>query len=121
MYLKFILPFLFLSSSQLVTAAKNPKRGLAFAATNSPLDIINANQSASVVSWQYNWNSFPPVYLATSNIPFIPMQWGSASIDSFQGAVDSQGAQVILASHSSDIYQRRLIPVIDFQRTRLRE
>ena len=103
MHLKLILPFIFLTSSHLVTAAKNPKRGLAFAATNSPLDIINANQSASVVSWQYNWNSFPPVYLATSNIPFVPMQWGSASIDSFQGAVDSQGSKVILASRSNSV------------------
>lgn len=79
-----------------VPARKNPKRGLAFAAADSPIDIYNANQTSSVVSWQYNWANIPPAYLATSNIPFIPMQWGSGSIEGFSDAVRSQGADVVL-------------------------
>jgi hypothetical protein len=77
-----------------LASSKNPKRGLAFAAT--PDDIINANQSASVISWQYNWASMPPAYLATSNVKYIPMQWGSSGIQAFADDVQAQEADVIL-------------------------
>ena len=73
---------------------KNPKRGLGFSAM--PDDIINANQSASVVSWQYNWAILPPAYLATSNIEYIPMQWGSSGIQAFSDNVQAQEAHTIL-------------------------
>lgn len=75
--------------------AKNPKRGLAFA-SDVPGDVFNANQSASLISWQYNWNSIPPVYLATSDVPYVPMQWGSAAIDTFDDSVQVQGSKIIL-------------------------
>lgn len=83
----------FLSFS-LTNSTKNPKRGLGFSA--EPGDIINANQSASVISWQYNWASMPPAYLATSNIEYIPMQWGSLGIQGFADDVQAQGANTIL-------------------------
>jgi hypothetical protein len=74
---------------------KNPKRGIGYAG-DLPGDIINANQTGSVISWQYNWANIPPDYLATSNITYIPMQWGSANIDSFGDDVNAQGANTIL-------------------------
>lgn len=78
------------------TGVKNPKRGLAFAAGDTPGDLNNANQSTSVISWQYNWGNFPPDYLVESNIKHIPMQWGGAGIDSFADQVKAQGADTIL-------------------------
>ena len=82
------------SLSLSLASSKNPKRGLGFAAT--PDDIINANQSASVISWQYNWASMPPAYLATSNVKYIPMQWGSSGIQAFSDDVQAQEADEIL-------------------------
>jgi hypothetical protein len=76
---------------------KNPKRGISWAA-ESPADIQNVNQTASVISWQYDWANIPPAYLATSNVKYIPMQWGSGSIDRFVDAVRAQGADTILVS-----------------------
>ena len=61
-----------------------------------PGDIINANQTNSVLTWQYNWAPLPPVYLATSNVKYIPMQWGSVGIDTFADDVKAQGADTIL-------------------------
>jgi hypothetical protein len=81
---------------------KNPKRGLAFADGDTPADLINANQSQSVISWQYNWASLPPAYLATSNIKYIPMQWGSGGADQFQESVQAQGADTILGFNEPD-------------------
>ncbi|KAF9524085.1 glycosyl hydrolase catalytic core-domain-containing protein [Crepidotus variabilis] len=88
--------------SLVAAGSKNSKRGLCFAAGDTPGDIINANQSSSVVSWQYNWNSLPPAYLATSNIKYIPMQWGSSGIESFAEQVKAQGADTILAFNEPD-------------------
>ncbi|KAJ3516261.1 hypothetical protein NLJ89_g1236 [Agrocybe chaxingu] len=65
-------------------------------------DIINANQSDSLISWQYNWGDLPPAYLATSNIKYIPMQWGSVGIDNFAEDVKMQGADTILAFNEPD-------------------
>ncbi|EAU92344.1 glycosyl hydrolase 53 domain-containing protein [Coprinopsis cinerea okayama7 len=88
--------------TNLTPGVKNPKRGLAFAASKSPMDIHNANQTASLISWQYNWANIPPAYLATSNIPFVPMQWGSGAIDNFVDAVRAQGAEVVLGFNEPD-------------------
>lgn len=74
---------------------KNPKRGLGYAGS-VPGDIINANQTDSVISWVYDWGSAPPNYLATSGIPYIPMQWGSVGASGFQNQVETQGATTIL-------------------------
>lgn len=90
--------FLATSFSFSLASTKNPKRGLGFAA--APDDILNANQSASVISWQYNWDSMPPAYLATSNIEYIPMQWGSSGIQTFSEDVQAQGANTILVRYS---------------------
>jgi hypothetical protein len=95
---------IYLSTLSLASSSKNPKRGLGFAAT--PDDIINANQSASVISWQYNWASMPPDYLATSNVKYIPMQWGSSGIQAFSDDVQAQEADAVLVRQrfSSMIY-----------------
>lgn len=74
---------------------KNPKRGIGYAG-DVPGDVINANQTNSVISWDYNWASIPPDYLATANLTYIPMQWGSVGSDSFASDVQAQGANIIL-------------------------
>lgn len=84
------------------TGVKNPKRGLAFAAGDTPGDLNNANQSASVISWQYNWADSPPDYLVESNIKYIPMQWGGAGLDSFADQVKAQRADTILTFNEPD-------------------
>lgn len=101
-----------------LASSKNPKRGLGFAAT--PNDIINANQSASVISWQYNWASMPPAYLATSNVKYIPMQWGSSGIQAFSDDVRAQEADVILVRQFSSMISTicLTVKIQDFQRTR---
>ena len=101
-----------------LASSKNPKRGLGFSA--SPDDIINANQSASVISWQYNWASMPPAYLATSNVKYIPMQWGSSGIQAFSDDVRAQEADVILVRLFSSMIMTIFLTVmiLDFQRTR---
>jgi len=92
------VPFLFCLVACIsfsVARTKNPKRGIGYAG-DLPGDIINANQTKSVISWQYNWANIPPDYLATSNITYIPMQWGSVNVDSFADDVKAQGADTIL-------------------------
>jgi len=94
-----LLP-LVLSISLAVARTKNSKRGIGFSST-VPGDLINANQSNSLISWQYNWGSLPPDYIATSNIPYVPMQWGSAAIDGFSSTVKILGSNTILVCHIS--------------------
>lgn len=87
----------FLSSALLISAQNlTSKRGMAFSAAETPGDIINANQTKSQISWQYDWGSIPPEYLAVDGIEYIPMQWGSANIEGFADAVQTQGAKTIL-------------------------
>lgn len=87
-----------LAQVSLTLAAKNPKRGLAFADGDTPGndDVKKANTSSSIVSWQYNWGATPPDYLSKSGIPFIPMQWGTSGIENFASSVKSQGVKTIL-------------------------
>lgn len=79
----------------LVFAAKNPKRGLAYAESSITNDIQLAAQSNSVISWQYNWGTSPPDYLQQSGIPYIPMQWGANGVENFAAAVLASGAKTI--------------------------
>jgi len=88
----FRLVFLTTSAIGYTTA----KRGLAFAAGDTPGDLYNANQTGSHVSWIYDWASTPPAYITESHIEYIPMQWGSEGIDRFPDAVKRQGARSIL-------------------------
>ncbi|KAJ3513041.1 hypothetical protein NLJ89_g3168 [Agrocybe chaxingu] len=99
------LVLLLLSTTTLlpVFASKNPKRGIAFADPSNPVDIKNANTSSSVISWQYNWASSPPDYLAKSGIPYIPMQWGTSGIGDFVNNVKKQGAKTILGFNEPDL------------------
>uniref|UniRef100_A0A0W0FUM6 Asl1-like glycosyl hydrolase catalytic domain-containing protein n=1 Tax=Moniliophthora roreri TaxID=221103 RepID=A0A0W0FUM6_MONRR len=82
--------------------AKNLKRGLTFA-SNSPNDISKANDTSSVISWQYNWGTSPPAYLASSGIPYVPMQWGAGDIANLSGAVKAQNAKIVLAFNEPDL------------------
>ncbi|KAF8073624.1 hypothetical protein FPV67DRAFT_1409792 [Lyophyllum atratum] len=83
-------------------AAKNPKRGLAFAEGDHPDDIKVANQSSSVLSWQYDWGQSPPTYLAQSKITYIPMQWGANGIETFAAKVKASGAKTVLTFNEPD-------------------
>jgi hypothetical protein len=75
---------------------KNPKRGLAFAAGDTPGDLNNANQTRSVITWIYDWDRSPAPYLVESHIEYVPMQWGAQNIETFGDVVKSQGAKAIL-------------------------
>ncbi|KAG6911304.1 hypothetical protein DXG01_002143 [Tephrocybe rancida] len=77
------------------------KRGMAFSAPDTPGDIANANQTKSQISWQYDWGSTPPAYMAIDGIEYIPMQWGSVGIEGFANTVKVQGAKTILVRLNS--------------------
>ncbi|KAJ8462903.1 hypothetical protein ONZ45_g17771 [Pleurotus djamor] len=80
--------------------AKNTKRGLAFAAFPSPNDILHANQSASVISWHYDWSSSPTSSaVANSHIEYVPMQWGTNNL---AGLVKARGAKTVLGFNEPD-------------------
>ncbi|KAG6874374.1 hypothetical protein C0995_015110 [Termitomyces sp. Mi166 len=97
----FLRAAVFLSSALLISARNSTsKRGMAFSAAETPGDILNANQTKSQISWQYDWGSSPPEYLAVDGIEYIPMQWGSANIEGFADAVQTQGAKTILVRRS---------------------
>ncbi|KAG6813247.1 hypothetical protein H0H92_012884 [Tricholoma furcatifolium] len=93
-----------LLSCIMIVSARNltSKRGMAFSDPNTPGDIDNANQTQSQISWQYDWGSSPPEYLAIDGIQYIPMQWGSAGIQGFAESVKTQGASTILAFNEPD-------------------
>lgn len=98
----FIPKFLVLSFVlSFVAAARNPKRGLAFADSSNHEDVIKANQSNSVISWQYDWGTSSPSYLAKSGIAYIPMQWGASGVENFAAQVKAKGATTILVSWSA--------------------
>ncbi|CAA7261406.1 unnamed protein product [Cyclocybe aegerita] len=91
LFARLLLLLLSTTTSLPASASKNPKRGIAFADPSNPVDIKKANTSSSVISWQYNWASSPPDYLAKSGIPYIPMQWGTSGIEDFANNVKKQG------------------------------
>ncbi|KDR82675.1 hypothetical protein GALMADRAFT_134252 [Galerina marginata CBS 339.88] len=66
-------------------------------------DIRTANTTTSVISWQYNWGTSPPDYLAKSGIPYIPMQWGSYGVETFGATVKMQGATTIFGFNEPDL------------------
>ncbi|KAF9498993.1 hypothetical protein BDN71DRAFT_262270 [Pleurotus eryngii] len=88
-------------SSVLVLAAKNPKRGLAFADSNNARDLVHANQSNSAITWQYDWLASPSSTLASSGIQYVPMQWGIFGIQNLANSV--KGAKVLLAFNEPDL------------------
>lgn len=93
-----MVPFILAAflSSILVLAAKNPKRGLAFADNNSARDLLHANQSNSAVTWQYDWAASPSSTLASSGIQYVAMQWGTNGIQNV--ASSTKGAKILLVS-----------------------
>ncbi|TFK70460.1 hypothetical protein BDN72DRAFT_540155 [Pluteus cervinus] len=86
-------------------AQKNPKRGIAFAAGNTPNDILNANQSSSVTTWVYDWANTPPSYLATSGLEYVPLQWGSPNIEDFIPNAIACNATHVLGFNEPDFDQ----------------
>jgi len=97
-YLLVVLSFL---SFQYVTAQVNPKRGIAFAEDNGD-DLYQITQDGSVISWLYNWAIEPPSYVEDSDIPFVPMQWGSGDIQSFDVDMDSECPTFLLTYNEPD-------------------
>lgn len=77
-------------------ATKNPKRGLSFPAANNPADVLNINQTRSVVSWTYDWSITPPDYLADTGVEYVPMQWGAGNIESLASIMSKTGAKTLL-------------------------
>ncbi|KAF8899264.1 hypothetical protein BD779DRAFT_1430686 [Infundibulicybe gibba] len=91
---------LFVSPS--LADGKNAKRGLAFAAGDTPGDLVNANQTKSVITWIYDWGSLPLDYIAESNLAYVPMQWGGGSINNIGTSIKTQGAKVMLGFNEPD-------------------
>ncbi|EGN96083.1 hypothetical protein SERLA73DRAFT_162035 [Serpula lacrymans var. lacrymans S7.3] len=83
------------------TNASNSKRGLAFADNTNPTDISVAENTE--VSWVYDWGTTPASYIASSGLPYIPMQWGTSGVESFAATVTSQGAKTILGFNEPDL------------------
>lgn len=73
-------------------------RGLTFPAANNPADVLNINQTHSLISWVYDWGLDAPAYLADSGIEYVPMQWGAGNIENLAASVKAQGSKVILVS-----------------------
>lgn len=99
MHLLHLIPSILLSCSWSVSAAKNPKRGLAYAEADGT-DIAVANQSASVISWVYDWGTTARPFITSSRLQYIPMQWGAGGIETFASTVLAQGAKTILVCES---------------------
>ncbi|KAJ7109015.1 hypothetical protein C8R43DRAFT_183792 [Mycena crocata] len=95
------------------SAAKNSKRGLAYAEADRPTDIAVANQSASVLSWVYDWGTTPRPFITASNLKYIPMIWGRDGVDTFASKVLAQGAKTILAFNEPDFASQSNIPAAE--------
>ncbi|KAJ3783072.1 hypothetical protein GGU10DRAFT_405662 [Lentinula aff. detonsa] len=76
----------------LVRRTANAKRGIAFSDTTTT-DLSYAANTA--ISWEYNWAISPPANLP-SGIEHVPMQWGKASIENLQDAVEKTGFKYVL-------------------------
>lgn len=117
MHISILLPCALLLASSAI-AKKNPKRGLAFAESDNPNDIKKVNTSTSVISWQYDWGTAPPDYLAKSAINYIPMQWGLYEVEAFVAKVKAQKARIVLVCHLLVLLSLlTLTPRTGFQRT----
>jgi len=67
---------------------------------------VQANSTASVASWIYNWGLVPPANIASSGIEFIPMQWGAAGIEDLAVTVKGLGSTTILTFNEPDFDQQ---------------
>ncbi|KAJ6569315.1 hypothetical protein B0H19DRAFT_1373525 [Mycena capillaripes] len=109
MRLLHLVPSLLLCCAWSAFAVKNPKRGLAYAEANGT-DIAAANQSASVLSWVYDWGTTARPFITSSHLQYIPMQWGAGGIETFASTVIAQGAKTILAFNEPDFASESNIP-----------
>ncbi|KAF8827509.1 hypothetical protein HHX47_DHR4000179 [Lentinula edodes] len=94
------------ASTTISSTGKNTKRGLSYPSTDNIPDILNVNQTKSVISWQYDWGLTPPTNLAQSGIEYVPMQWGSGGIENLSAAVKAQGTNVLLTFNEPDFNQQ---------------
>ncbi|KIK57165.1 glycoside hydrolase family 128 protein [Collybiopsis luxurians FD-317 M1] len=88
------------------TNGKNAKRGLSYVGTDNTQDVLNINQTKSVVSWQYDWGLIPPANLAQSGVEYIPMQWGSSGIENLSQTVQAYGIKTLLTFNEPDFNQQ---------------
>lgn len=77
--------------------AANSKRGIALSETGSA-HLSHITNSA--VSWLYNWANERPAGLS-SEIEYVPMQWGAEGIETFAGAVS--GAKHVLGFNEPEL------------------
>jgi len=94
------------SSAPTTAAGKNAKRGLSYPDSDNIADILNINQTNSLISWQYDWGITPPPNLAQSGVQYVPMQWGSGGIENLSDAVTAQGAQILLTFNEPDFNEQ---------------
>ncbi|KAG7088283.1 hypothetical protein E1B28_012296 [Marasmius oreades] len=97
---------LILALSSTLICAKNAKRGLSFASVDNTADVLNFNQTASEISWIYDWGTPVPPYLASSGVEYIPMQWGAGNIENLSTTVKAQGSKVILGFNEPDFKEQ---------------
>ena len=83
-------------ASGLAVAKKDSRRGLTFPSTDNPEDVLNINQTQSVISWIYDWALSPPSYLVNTSVEYVPMQWGADNIENLASAVKNQSAKTLL-------------------------
>jgi len=81
---------------------KTSKRGLTFPAVNNPADLLNINQSHSQISWVYDWGLSIPPYIATSNLEYVPMQWGAGNIENLSSTLQQQQSKIVLGFNEPD-------------------
>lgn len=109
------------TSAATSSTGKNTKRGLSYPDSDNIADILNINQTNSLISWQYDWGLTPPANLAESGVQYVPMQWGSGGIENLSATLSAQKADVLLVRISStpSSPSTLLIRLTDFQRARL--
>ena len=96
-------------ASGLAVAKKDSRRGLTFPSTDNPEDVLNINQTQSVISWIYDWALSPPSYLVNTSVEYVPMQWGAGNIENLASAVKNQSAKTLLVRCLWTLVASRLI------------
>ncbi|KAJ7600826.1 glycosyl hydrolase catalytic core-domain-containing protein [Mycena floridula] len=106
MFLLAPLVTLFFQCSLTTAFNKTSKRGISFPATNNPADLLNVNQTHSQISWVYDWGLDIPAPLLTSNLEYIPMQYGLGNIENLAASLQAHGAKTVLGFNEPDFDQQ---------------
>jgi len=94
------------TSAATSSTGKNTKRGLSYPDSDNIADILNINQTNSLISWQYDWGLTPPANLAESGVQYVPMQWGSGGIENLSATLSAQKADVLLTFNEPDFNEQ---------------